>query len=560
MKFVWIAIFALTCLTFFSRAYSAIEIENSESPNTYQVMTELLDTLIQRQEKLSALKTRANNLSGDADRYLVDDAASVEELAELINSLDSEIKDINAQVHAVATGVNENNYVIDNNEPIDIKTEIEQLFKPLVAMLKAATETSRQIESLKNNLAEINRQQNLASNALQSLEIVQKQPSSPNAIVHQQIAGYQTIWQERLQIANDRASALQQQLKAKLESREKPGLATGKAFAKFIKARFVSLALGLLSFLVVFGLFRLLGYLARKIINVFRSTKPDTVMIRGGSLLYKILSVLSGMIAMLAVFNIRSDWLLLGFGTILLLGMLWTLVKMLPQLFEQLTMMLNLGAVQEHERLMFLGVPWKVEKLSFYTTLINPMLRGGDLALPIRELLGLYSRPIAVEEPWFPSQEGDWVLLDDNKIAQVIIQTPETVQLKKLGGALLTIPSATYVEQPPVNLSHGYRVELEFGIDYKHQKNATTTILAKMRSQLEQELPKMLPNNCVRNIEVEFFSAGESALIYEIEIDIKGSAANEYEEIQRLVSKILLETANDENWTIPLQQLVIHQN
>ena len=88
--------------------------------------------------------------------------------------------------------------------------------------------------------------------------------------------------------------------------------------------------------------------------------------------MYKFVSVFAAIVAMLAVFNIRTDWLLLGVGAILLLGMIWTLVKMLPEMIQQLTMLLNLGAVQEHERVMFMGVPWEVSKLSFYTILERP--------------------------------------------------------------------------------------------------------------------------------------------------------------------------------------------
>lgn len=538
-------------------AEEAVDESAADSAQTSSVIGGLLETLQQREQKLLQLKEQANQLAGDEDPYQVNDGVSAEELAGLIATLSTEISDIQAQVHAVATGVNEDDYVVDMDEPVDLKSEVEQLFKPMVAMVKSVTEDSRQIEGLRTDLTDINRQQEMANKALESVKDIGAIES--DELLKAQLGEYQTRWQERLDVANDRAKATEQLLQAKLDARETPGLAAGKSFAKFVKERFISLLLGVAMFVLVYGVFKLVGYGTRKALRVIRKNKPVTVPMRAGSMIYGFLSVFAAIVAMLAVFNIRTDWLLLGVGAMLLLGVIWTLVKMLPEMTEQLTLLLNLGAVQEHERVMFMGVPWEVSKLSFYTVLENPMLRGGDLALPVRELIGLYSRPIAADEAWFPSQEGDWVLLEEGKIAQVMLQTPETVQLKKLGGALITMPSPAYVEQPPVNLSHGYRVELEFGLDYQHQAEATTTIPANMRKWLERELPHALPVDSMKNLEIEFFSAGESALVYEIEVDLAGSAASEYEEVQRIISRILVDAANSHSWKIPLQQLVIHQ-
>lgn len=554
MRILSILFFLLFCMPLVAAENEIPEIEG-ESPSN-GVIDGLLDTLKQRQEKLIELKEQANQLSGADDPYQISGDINAEELTELIDSLSSEISDIEAQVHAVATGVNEEDYTVDNDVPVDLQAEVEQLFKPMVAMLKSATEDSRQIEGLRNDLSEINRQQEMATAALAS---IQKIPvGQANERLVSQLDEYRSRWQERLDVANDRAKATEQQLQTKLDSRETPGLAAGKSFGRFVKERFISLLLGVGIFLLVYGIFKGLGFLTNKTLTTIRKNKPVTVPMRAGSMVYKFVSVFAALVAMLAVFNIRTDWLLLGVGAMLLLGIIWTLVKMLPEMTEQMSLLLNLGAVQEHERVMFMGVPWEVTKLSFYTILENPLLRGGDLALPVRELIGLYSRPIAGDEAWFPSKEGDWVLLDD-KIAQVMLQTPETVQLKKLGGAMVTIPAPAFVEEPPVNLSHGYRVELEFGLDYSHQAESTTSILDTMRETLERELPKMLPENSMLNLEVEFFSANESSLNYEIEVDLDGSAASEFEEVQRIISRILVDAANANGWKIPFQQLVIHQ-
>ena len=92
-------------------------------------------------------------------------------------------------------------------------------------------------------------------------------------------------------VANDRAAATEQQLQTKLAAKETPGLAAGKSFARFVKERFISLVLGVVMFLVVFGLFKLLGYLTRTGLAAVRNNKPVTVPMRAGSLVYKFVSV-----------------------------------------------------------------------------------------------------------------------------------------------------------------------------------------------------------------------------------------------------------------------------
>ena len=149
--------------------------------------------------------------------------------------------------------------------------------------------------------------------------------------------------------------------------------------------------------------------------------------------------------------TLRNDWLLLGLATLLTFALVWVIIRMLPSLMEQVTVLLNFGAVQEDERVLFNGVPFRVEKLSFYTDLVNPALDGGEFTLPVRELVGLHSRPAAENEAWFPSEKGDWVRLADGNAGQVVAQTPEMVVLQLLGGARVTYQTADYLAQTPEN-------------------------------------------------------------------------------------------------------------
>lgn len=133
-------------------------------------------------------------------------------------------------------------------------------------------------------------------------------------------------------------------------------------------------------------------------------------------------------------------------------------------------MILNLGPVRQNERIIFEGIPWQVQKVHIYTSLINPALEGDKIRLPMRDLINLHSRPNGEDELWFPCRKDDWVLLSDDTFGKVLQQTPDYVNIVKLGGTRKVIPAVEFLSLHPANLSKNFRLEVPFGIDYSHQK------------------------------------------------------------------------------------------
>jgi hypothetical protein len=168
----------------------------------------------------------------------------------------------------------------------------------------------------------------------------------------------------------------------------------------------------------------------------------------------------------------RNDWLLLGIFAVMLVALLWIGIRMIPEMIDQVTLLLNLGSVQEDERVIFDDTPYLVKRLDFYTDLVNPALEGAEFTLPINDLIGLHSRPSGPDEPWFPSLRGDWVRLADEVFGQVISQSPDMVELEIPGGSRVTYTHDDYLAEKPDNLSGGVRSEIEFGLSYNHQGKA----------------------------------------------------------------------------------------
>ncbi|MEM6906116.1 MAG: hypothetical protein AAF568_09500, partial [Pseudomonadota bacterium] len=173
--------------------------------------------------------------------------------------------------------------------------------------------------------------------------------------------------------------------------------------------------------------------------------------------------------------------------------------------------------------------------------------------------IGLHSRPAAEDEAWFPSMKDDWVRLADGHAGQVVAQTPEMVVLQVPGGARVTYQTADYLAQTPQNLSHGYRAEVEFGIGYGHQAEATGKVIETLKREVSRRMTAFLGAQHIREVGVEFLRAGASSLDYEVEVDLFGSAAPRFEDAERELARVLVEIATEEGWEIPFQQVVLHR-
>ncbi len=475
-------------------------------------------------------------------------------LADELKLLNEELAAIEDQISIVSTGISERDYRKIEGTEFNLQTELENLVQPFMSLLLGATEEARRIEATRRALSTAQTHLADADIALQNVNVALGK--NPDPAVKLELETRQKIWSERFETNESQVSALEQQLEDLLSNRVSAGRQVQSALQGFFRERGLSLLFGVLAFVSVMMTCRVVSRLASTAWT--RSAKERTFYTRLFGLLFGVFAVAASFAAMLIVFNLRNDWLLLGLATVLVIALIWIGIRMMPGLFEQVTVLLNLGAVQEDERVVFNGVPFMVRKLSFYTDLENPALDGGEFTLPVRELIGLHSRPAAENEAWFPSLRGDWVKLMDGNAGQVIVQTPEMVVIELLGGARATYQTSEYLAQTPTNLSHGFRIEVEFGIDYRHQAEATSTILETLEASVRSKMSAFLGDDLIRAVSVEFLRAAASSLDFEVEVDVIGKAAYRFEEIERELSRIVVETATENDWSIPFQQIVLH--
>ena len=539
----------LVCLfqTGFVWAQDQVEADNTDADAERAIQA--IETIRDLVENRIALASELGELTAIAD----EDGAEARE--ERIAEIKASLKDIERQIGAVATGVSDAEYGITDENAFDLNAEMQALVEPFVAMMRDATENARQIERLRRDLAEAKRRQALAERALETLAPVRARAASEEVI--ESVDARRKTWEGRANAAGDLVNALEQQLEDRLSDRGATQQAAGQAASNFVRERGVSLALGLGAFALVFGALRLLRRAATWVREKRRVKR--SLYTRLANLVFTAFTPVAAVGAMLAVFNARNDWLLLGVFAVMLLALMWIGIKMLPEMVDQVTLLLNLGAVQEGERVIFADTPYRVRRLDFYTDLENPVLEGAEFTLPIKDLIGLHSRPSGADEPWFPTRKGDWVRLADETFGQIVSQSPELVEIEIPGGSRLTYTTGDFLAEKPDNLSGGYRAEITFGISYDLQAQSTNEVIAKLIAYVRQGLIGLVSAEQLRDVGVELLEAADSAIVYEVEADLTGDAAYLMEDVERAIARLCIDACTEYGWEIPFPQMVVHR-
>lgn len=269
-----------------------------------------------------------------------------------------------------------------------------------------------------------------------------------------------------------------------------------------------------------------------------------------------------GVLAIAAVFyvlSVRNDQVLIGITVLLLLSMVWLLKSSIPNYVNELRILLNTGSVREGECIIYNGIPMQVESLNYYTKLINPVLPELELRLTLAELANYVSRPYAENEPWFPCKVGDYVMLSDSTYGMVKCITLENIVLSLANGTMpRTYTIAHFLAANPRNFSQGFIAISDFGIDYKHQAKCITEVPEMMCAGIRQGLLQEIYGGSLKDLAVHFAKANTSSLDYKIIATFDGAAAGEYYPIVRALQRYAVEVCNQQQWTIPFAQLVIH--
>ena len=437
---------------------------------------------------------------------------------------------------------------------LDWHEELLQIARPILDSLKKATERPRRIAELQTAIDLQQQQLERARQALDSLSRFEAReiPPEVEAGLDELTAAWRRHQQDieqALQIEGNELQYLQSQDARLFEN-------MGGITYDFILGRGLTLLLALLAGIALWIAMRLLR---RWFSHGWRAARGSgqSAQVRLLFYAYHLLTMVLVTLAVLSVFYLRGDLLLLSLAIVALVMLALGVWRFLPGYIQEARLLLNAGAARQGERVIYNGLPLRIDSLNLHSELSNPDLEG-RLRLPLAALAGLISRP-AQDEPWFPCRPGDYLLLANGDFAEVLRQTVELVQLRVMGSQVL-YDSASFMQLNARNLSReGFGIGVTFGIDYRHQADALDAVPERIRSALEADFDAAGFGDNLQNLVVEFKAAAASSLDYLVYVTLDGGAAASYFRVGRLVQQSCVRTCNREGWTIPFAQLTVHR-
>lgn len=472
-----------------------------------------------------------------------------------IRTLSAELAELNRNFAELAAGVDPASVDADQSpEELELSREVRDLLGPLVNELKRATSRPREIDRLRTEIAEREKRLELIQGAMDRL--AESRAAVVDEALQSALEDEERSWIRRRNALSASLQVARQKLEQRLGERQSIAQAVEDLFQLFFKSRGRNLLLALLATVAfLFGIRRLRTFLSGR---PALSRRAESFEGRVLSLASTVFTVLGAVLVFLLSLYFFGDWVLLILVLLLILGLIWTSKQAIPRFWSQTVLILDMGVVREGERVVYAGLPWKVDSISFYSQLSNPALVGGSIRLPIDDLASLRSRPWQDDEPWFPTEPGDVVLLADGRPARVEFQSIEGVRVHTPGGNRLVIPASEFAGGTVEKLSAGYRVSITFGLDYGDQAEITTTMRETLARGLETRWRSGRWADDVASLAVEFQEAGASSLDYFVRIDMKGASAFDLQAQKRTLARDCVDVCNENGWVIPFTQLTLH--
>jgi len=484
------------------------------------------------------------------------DPAELVELQRELETLTEDLSRLRSSFEQVAIGAVDVELLGEIDTAFDWREEVTEILQPIVENLQALTEKPRKISRLQTLIENNQIQGGVIDSALQSIEL--KRASASNPKIQTALDTLIKTWQRRL---TDNAQSLEiarLQLAELQNSDVKWWETVNEALRDFFNGRGLTLLIATVVALFVLYLMRGVLFLVQH-----KTKHMDQHEYRTRSRLaqyaYRALTLLLILTAVISVFYVRGDLLLMGLSILAAAGIALGLRQAIPRFITEARLLLNLGSIREDERVLYNGLPWQVVSLNMYSVLRNPELTG-VIRLPLGELSSMVSRP-AGKEPWFPVSRGDFIVLEGDRLMEVVRLTPETVELKDRGGTLTAVPAPDFYNWTFNNLSRGgsFGINTVFGIDYRHQDISLSDVPSRFQHAIKLALNKTEQADAVKEVLVEFKSAGSSSLDFWIYVTLDSSAAKAFAKLNRLIQQTCVAICTDENWGIPFPHLTIQQ-
>lgn len=441
--------------------------------------------------------------------------------------------------------------------------DIKQILDPALNTFKRISEKPRQIQELSERMESLQSRYANAQKAKEGLELYLK--SNTHKSLKWKLKESIKTTDQLIKSLKVKLEDLQFKI-MKIEKNEESIVTTFSSIIfEFIKTKGKNLILSLIVFLTFFWLFKIgqAKFIDLVLFRVSRSNSKEVYnwVIRPTRVIYNVLTTLISFFLSILTLYVLNDWVLVTLILITFAALIWSSKQYLPIFLEQSKIVLNLGSVREGERVIYNGLPWKIDSLGYYCRLSNPFLSGASLRVNTKELINSHSRRPEETEPWFPTKKGDWVIVGDT-FGQIILQSPEQVIVKLLGGESKYYPAKEFYQTTPKNLSNGFGIEFVFGVDYSLQQEMFSNVLPKFRDSIQKVLFQKHPEIQGKVIEtsVDFLKPNASSLDFRFFMKCSGEIAHLKLKLERSLQEECVKICNENDFNIPFNQMTVHMS
>jgi hypothetical protein len=478
--------------------------------------------------------------------------------------LESELKDLKIQsqdfkikFEKIATGIDTT--VITTKKEYQSSTlseDFQLLIKPLLHAAKQSTEDMRKKAKLQEEKEYYENTLFYANKAHQNIEKLLQDGNS--TLLDSDLKKLEKQWLQKISLITSNLNATQQHM-TMLEKDDVPFTQSFQDnFKNFFQQQGLVLLQGIGAFFIVIVLMQTIHMLLVKIFPMLVNPKRP-FSIRFLDLIYWVLTVVLAISAPMLIFYYQENWILSSIAILILFGVMWTFRNLIPKLWKQGRLFLNIGPVRQEERIYYQNLPWRVKNINVFTILENPD-SGVKLRLPIEELVGLTSRPSLPNEPWFPCRKNDWVLLSNDYYGKVVGISFEFIELVDHAGGRKTFIVSDFLALSPLNLSTGFMILDTIGISYSHQKESTREIITMLESFIVKQAEAEGYHEGLESVSVQFAHAGNSSLDLKIIAYFNGKMASNYFRMRRAISRWSVDACTEYGWEIPFPQLTISKH
>ncbi len=517
----------------------------------------LRNKLTSRQDAEKALKdTRAELKAAAAD------PEKKSRLEEQEKKQSEALTAMTAELHRELSGVSDPGLAAEKGDN-GLEAQFREVVKPALEMMNDLMKQPREISDLRRAIEALKKEIPGLEKAIAGLtkttaDVEADKDKKTNAPLLAELKRQLDDHRQSLTVKKSQLTVFERRLEELMAERQGFGHYAAQLWSGFVLKRLLNILLAVAAFTGVLFLLRWVRrWITRR--GLRKRLRASPFVARATEVLFHVLSVVAAIFTAFIVLWISGDWLLLTLAMLVVAGLILVSRHTVPRMYEQARILLNLGGVREGERVIWHGLPWLVKRLHFSSTLQNPALTGGSLRLPLREMGQLLSRPSGQKERWFPTDEGDWVELSDGTIGKVVLQTPESVQLVPVGGSFKTYTTTDFLSRTPRNLSHNFRVQSRFGLDYRHTADVLGTAPEILAAALRQGYRRLVEEDGIIRVNVELVEAASSSLDLLVLADFTGKAAPHYAALHRLTQRLCLETTAANKWTVAFPQMVVHR-